>query len=251
MSATTVRIGVLRAATASRDPAVASAEARVVRHELERRLGAVSLDLRTEGGPLAPWLPSEHAAWPGDVDATIDLTPVTGPDRPRLLSAFARTVDPTAADIRRRMLAHLGLLPVDTLDDAELDRRLPTPRRPTDLWLLLTAADGTDLSDPHLAALRGDPDEVAELDAWFDECAAGLPVDTAQTVTHLTARVRELEAALADAQSDAARSERLALDRLDELHAEHDVLRERLARTALDRVPPPSDASATATGGTS
>lgn len=214
---------------------MALAEARIVRHELTRRLGEVSIDFRNEGAVFGPWLPAEHGAWPSDVDATVDLTPVTGPEGPRLLSVFARTVDPTAADVRRRMLTHLGVLPIDLLDDAELRRRLPTPQRPTDVWLLVNAADRTDLSDPHVGALRGDAQESAAIDAWFDACVAGLPIDTAPTVARLSARVDELEVALADAQSDAARSERLALERLDELQAEYDVLRERLARTELDR----------------
>jgi hypothetical protein len=226
---------VLRPSTASHDPVVALAEARIVRHELDRRLGAVSIDLRNEGGVIGPWLPVEHGAWPSDVDATVDLSPVTGPDGPHLLSVFARTVDPTAADVRRRMLTHLGVLPVDLLDDDELQRRLPVPQRPTDVWLLVHAADRTDLSEPHIAAFHGDAREAAAIDAWFDEVVAGLPLEAAPTVTRLTARVDELEVALADAQSDAARSERLALDRLDELQSQCDVLRERLARTELDR----------------
>jgi hypothetical protein len=235
MSATTPRIGVLRPSTASHDPVVALAEARIVRHELTRRLGEVSIDFRNEGAVFAPWLPVEHGAWPSDVDATIDLTPVTGPEGPRLLSVFARTVDPTAADVRRRMLTHLGVLPVDLLDDAELQRRLPTPQRPTDVWLLVNAADRTDLSDPRVGALRGDARESAAIDVWYDECVAGLPVDITPTVIRLTARIDELEVALADAQSEAARSERLALERLDELQTAYDVLRERLVRTELDR----------------
>jgi hypothetical protein len=235
MSGSTPRLGVLRPSTASSNPVVASAEARIVRHELTRRLGEVGLDFRNDGGVIASWLPVEHGAWPGDVDATVDLTPVTRPGGPHLLSVFARTVDPTAADVRRRMLVHLGVLPVELLDDAELQRRLPTPQRPTDVWLLVNAADRTDLTDPHLGSLRGDLREAAAIDAWFDECVGAVPLDTAPTIARLSARVDELEVALAGAQSDAARSERLALERLDELETACDVLREQLLRTELDR----------------
>jgi hypothetical protein len=234
MSRSTLRIGVLRPSTASPDPAVALAEARIVRHELTRRLGEVSIDFRTEGSVVAPWMPAEHSAWPSDVDATLDLSPVAGPDGPHLLSVVARSVDPTAADVRRRTLTPLGVLTLGELDDDDLNERLPTPRRPTDIWLLVTAADHTDLSDPHLGSLRGDAEEAAAIDAWFEECVHGLAVDTAPTVARLSARVAELETALAGAQSDAARSERLALERLDELQTECDLLRERLTRTELD-----------------
>jgi hypothetical protein len=235
VSAPALRIGVLRPSTASPDPVVALAEARVVRHELSRRLGEVNIDFRNDGGIIDPWLPAEHGAWPGDVDATIELSPVTGAEGPHLLAVFARTVDPTAADVRRRMLAHLGVLPIDHLDDDELHRRLPAPRRPTDVWLLARAAEVIDLSDRQLGSLRGDDEEAAAIDAWFDQCVAGLSIDTSPTVARLSARVDELETALTDAQSDAARSERLALDRLEELQSRYDVLRERLTRTELDR----------------
>ena len=229
------RIGVLRPASASTDPAVALAEARVIRHELARRLGEVSIDLRNDGATIDPWLPLEHAAWPGDVDATIDLTPVTGTQPPRLLALFARTVEPAAADVRWRMLHHLGILPVEQLDDAELERRLPRPQRPTDLWLVVRDATELDVTETRLDALRSaDSDETRAVDGWLDEVVAGLSIETGPMIARLTARVAELESALAEATSAAARSERLALDRIDELQAECDVLRERLARTELD-----------------
>ena len=48
------RIGVVR--PAGGHPVAAAAEARVVRHELERRLGPVTLDLRVDGDdPIGPW----------------------------------------------------------------------------------------------------------------------------------------------------------------------------------------------------
>ena len=64
------RFGVLRSERGL--PVIASAEARVIRGELERRLGPIMLDLRIDGDQLADWLPIAHAAWPVDVDAIID-----------------------------------------------------------------------------------------------------------------------------------------------------------------------------------
>ncbi len=228
------RFGIVRAPDASTDPAVAEIEARVVRTELERRVGPVSLDLRTDGPRVGPWLPREHAAWPADVDATIDLADL-GSLAARLPALFARTVEPAAADVRSRMLHHLGVLPVDTtLTDELLDELLPAPARPTDLWLVVRSADDLATGDPSHRSLRDDGADVAGLDRWFDDTVAGLRIDVAPTVARLRAETAELRARLDAADDDRMRAERLATERIEHLTAERDSLRERLGRAQLD-----------------
>lgn len=234
-----LRLGVVRAAGASTDPTVAEMEARVVRAELERRLGPVTLDLRTEGPTTGPWLPREHAAWPSDVDATIELGGL-GDDAGHLVALFARTVDPLAADVRGRMLDHLGVLPVDTtLTDELLAELLPAPARPTDLWLVVRAASDLATGEPAHRMLRADADRDGDraeaLDRWFDDTVAALPVDVAPTIGRLRAEVDELRARLDTARDAARRAERAATEQIEHLTAERDSLRERLDRAQLDR----------------
>lgn len=228
------RFGIVRAADASLDPTVAEIEARVVRSELERRVGPVSLDLRTDGPAVGPWLPREHAAWPADVDATIDLADL-GELAARLPALFARTVDPTSADVRSRMLHHLGVLPVDTpLTDDLLAELLPAPARPTDLWLVVRAADELATDEPSHRPLRDGGSDAAGIDRWFDDTVAALPVDAEPTVARLRAEAAELRSRLAAAHDDGLRLERLATERIEHLTTERDSLRERLERAQLD-----------------
>ncbi|MAT07126.1 MAG: hypothetical protein CL424_18995 [Acidimicrobiaceae bacterium] len=235
---TPIRIGVLRSANASPDPVVALAEARVIRHELTRRLGEVSVDLRSRGSAIGPWEPVEHAAWPSDVDAAIDLDDGTGDSGLQLTTLFGRTLDPRAVEVRRRMLTHLGVLPIDRLDDDTLARRLPAPRRPTDVWILLRDAEQVEVADEALRALATDVDvdgtASSAVDAWIDRAVDGLGLDPAPTVARLQRQVDDLTAELAATADAARRAERLATERIDELSAECDALRERLERTRLD-----------------
>ena len=232
-----LRLGVVRAADASTDPTVAEMEARVVRAELERRLGPVTLDLRTEGPTTGPWLPREHAAWPSDVDATIELGGL-GDDAGHLVALFARTVDPVAADVRGRMLHHLGVLPVDTaLTDHLLAELLPAPARPTDLWVVIRSAADLATGEPAHRLLRADADgdRAEALDRWFDDTVAALPVDVEPTIGRLRAEVDELRARLEAAHDETRRAEREATEQIEHLTAERDSLRERLDRAQLDR----------------
>lgn len=229
-----MRFGVVRASDASTDPTMSEIEARVVRTELERRVGPVSLDLRTDGPTVGPWLPLEHAAWPADVDAVIDLADL-GSLAAQLPALFARTVEPVAADVRSRMLHHLSVLPVHTaLTDELLDELLPAPARPTDLWLVVRSADDLATGDPSHRFLRDDGADVTGLDRWFDDTVAGLRIDVAPTVARLRADNAELRARLAAADDDRMRAERLATERIEHLTAERDSLRERLGRAQLD-----------------
>jgi hypothetical protein len=242
-----LRLGVMRATDASRDTTVATMEARVVRVELERRLGPVTLDLRTEGPTIGPWLPSEHAAWPGDVDATIDLGDL-GVNAAHLVALFGRTIEPVAADVRSRMLHHLGVLPVNAaLTDELLAEVLPPPARPTDLWLVVRASTNLATSEPAHRLLRddggGDANVDADVDAiqgivddWFDRAVAALPAAiTSASIARLRADLDDLRSRLAAATDELARNEREALDRFDDLATERDSLRERLDRSQLDR----------------
>lgn len=232
------RIGVLRHDRPS--AVVAHAEARVIGHELTRRLGALTLDLRVDGETIGPWRPVEHAAWPGGVDVAIDLDEIVADVGTPLTALFARTVDPEAADVRRRMLIHLGSLPVGRFDDAALAAATRIPLRPTDLWLLVTGADHVEVDDQAVRALAGAPLEtLAAVDARFDALADRLrstaSVDDAATarLAALTARVGELERELEAARSDAARERLEAVHRLDELVAEQRRLVDRLDRAEL------------------
>lgn len=230
-----LRIGVLRAADASADPTVAEMEARVLRAELERRIGAVTLDLRTDGPATGPWLPRAHAAWPADIDVTIELDS----DQARhLLVLFGRTIEPVAADVRSRMLHHLGVLPVGDapLTDELLAELLPVHARPTDLWLVVQSAAQLATSEPAHRLLRSDAADSgpADVDRWFDSTAADLPTDTTATINRLQAEVAELRSRLDAAGDDLARTERAALERIEDLTAERDSLGERLGRAELD-----------------
>lgn len=233
-----LRIGVLRAVGASADITVAVTEARVVRVELERRLGPVTLDLRCDESPVGPWLPRAHAAWPADVDATIDLTGL-GALAPTLVSLFPRTVDAGAAEVRRRMLDHLGALPStdEPLTDDLLASLLPAPARPTDLWLVVRSAATLATGDPAHRALRDHTDAtVTALDHWFDQAVDGLAPDhRAVSIQHLQAEVADLRARLVAATDDLTRVEREALDRITDLETGKQILRERLDRADLDR----------------
>ncbi len=239
-----LRLGVVRAANASPDVTVAEMEARVVRAELERRLGAVTFDLRTDGPTTGPWLPRAHAAWPADIDAMIELDDL-GDRAGHLVALFGRTVEPVAADVRSRMLHHLEVLPLgDTvLTDDLLDDLLPSPARPTDVWLVVRSASNLATSEPAHQLLRADADggDTGALDHWFDDVVAGLPTDTTATVSRLRTEVDELRARLDAALDELTRSEREALERVEDLTTDRDSLRERLDRAQLDPAggPPP------------
>jgi hypothetical protein len=219
-------------------------EARVVRAELVRRLGAVIIDFRSADGISGPWLPLEHAAWPSGVDGRIDLGDL-GDLTPALIGLFARTLVPTAVDIRRRMLEHLGILPLgdDPLTADRLARALPPPPRPTDLWLVLRAASAVATDEPaHEWLASGASQSTNEaLDSWFDARVAELQAgDVPTTNMRLRAEIAEVTSRLLQAEDDRRRSERSTLTRIDELVAEVESLRERLRRAEIDGTAGPS-----------
>lgn len=212
---------------------VATTEARVIRHELTRRLADVTVDLRIAGTRLGPWLPLEHAAWPAEIDHRLDVSDLWGDGQPPLATLFARTVHPDAADVRRRMLRHLGVIPHGefTLDD-EFLAGLPhgTPR-PLDLWLIAGAASSIEAGAADGFARR-DVDH-AGLDTVFDALVASVDADHAPTIARLTAE-RDASRLDADGAADSLRRVQADIvDRLDALQAENDVLRERLERAEL------------------
>lgn len=163
-------------------PVVAVAEARVIHHELERRLGPITLDLRIGGDAIEPWLPLAHAAWPADIDAVVEHHEVVGEGLAPLTSLFARTVAPEAAEVRRRMLVHLGVVDGNPFDAAALDALDALAPTPTDLWLAVSSAPSVAVDDPAIAALAApastsigdDDDPCAALDAAFDGVATRL-----------------------------------------------------------------------------
>ncbi len=236
------RIGILHPARPH--PIVAAAEARVLEHELSRRLGEVTLDLRVDGEHIGVWQPMSTASWPTDVDAVLD-TDLWAPDLPPLASLFARTVEAGAAEVRRRMLEHLGVLPCPTFDQSALDA-LPDTIRVTDVWLIVSGADDVGVDDAGIAAFGSDPGDQARLDAALDAVADGLSVhdevdrSTRWSLQRSVAATAVWRRRAAELESELAQSTRAAAERLDELEAEIGVLRERLERNALDDPAAPS-----------
>lgn len=233
------RFGVLRPERSH--PAIATAEARVLFTELGRRLGPVELDLRIDGDPLAAWQPIANASWPADIDISIDPDLLWGPDLPPLTALFGRTVEPTAASVRRRMLRHLGVIPDGPFDlDADLFDRLDAlPMRPTDLWLIAGEARAVVHPDPAVCAFvtASDGAEHTQLDQAFDQIVDGLvdPERNDRVITRLTAQVDALGDELETARSQLLRTQRESADRLDELTALNSSLSERLERAELGR----------------
>ena len=222
MIAVMPRIGVVRPAPSH--PVVAEADARVVRHELERRLGPLTLDLRVDGGTTGTWQPLEHVSWPTDVDAIVEADALFGDGVPPLTNLFARTVDPETADVRRRMLVHLGLIDGEPFDDAALaavDEMVPTP---TDLWLIVSSAPFVTVDDRTIRNLaRPDADEAATIDAAFDALADRLRPQHAiaagvdRTLARISAERDELLVRVDELARDLARHRAEAAATIDDL----------------------------------
>ncbi|MEJ7800571.1 MAG: hypothetical protein WKF60_08635 [Ilumatobacter sp.] len=229
-----IRIGVRRP---DRPLAViAEAEARVVEHELFRRLGDLTVDLRVDGDPLGRWMPTVNAAWPADVDIVIETATIWQDDLPPLTILFGRTVHPDAAAVRRRMLHHLGLMPEQpfVLDGPLFDELVVRRVRPTDLWLVAETATSIDVEIPAVRALARSED-TDRLDRAFDEAVRGLETHREETVARLRAERDEARSIAAERAADAARTCTELADRLDALETENDVLHERLERAGLQR----------------
>lgn len=237
---TAIRLGIVRP---DRPAAViATAEARVLTREFERRLGPIVLDLRVDGDPIDGWVDVATASWPTGIDVEIDAAELWATGLPPLTSLFGRTVDPAAAAVRRRMLGHLGLLP-STFDQATLDEVSSIPLRPTDLWLMLGAAERVDVDDPAIRAFTaatGAADQ-ATLDAQFDRLVEPL-ADFESTGSALQCSLAAEQAwrrRAGELTDELARSEVEAVARLDELAGEVRVLREQIERLELDADPNP------------
>lgn len=226
------RIGIVRPSRAR--PVIAEIEARVIEHELTRRLGRVTLDLRVDGPRLGRWQPLEHAAWPGDIDARLDDDALWSDRHPPLAGLLARTIEPDAAAVRADMLRHLGVLPAEpfVLDDDLLDELDPARIRPTDLWLIARAASEVTVVDPAVAALVSAGDARA-LDELFDALVAALDVDRSVELARVAAERDELTRRVAELQADAARERIEVLGRFEQLTAELGVWRERAERAEL------------------
>lgn len=224
--------------------AVASAEARILETELRRRLGSsVLLDLRVDGTTLGPWQPTAHAAWPGAVDHVVASDEFWDGSLPPLTTLFARTVESDAADVRRRMLHHLELLPLERLDAGALTAWNGAPLRATDLWLIVTEAGAVDVDDRDIDGFAAPPGgaDATRLDAAFDRLTAHL--QTTVGIATLDQRLLDAEAAAAagririDELSDQLRRvEREAVERIDELSARLAVLDERAERSEIELV---------------
>lgn len=232
------RVGAIRA---DRPLAVvAEIDARVIRHELERRAGPVSLDLRIDGTPIGRWASSDHLQGPSDVDALLDPAMLWNTSGPRLAHLFARTVAPEAAGARLAMLRHLGVVPNDpfVLDDICLARLDPTRVRPTDLWLVATTADDITVSDVDVRALGQAAAAGATdmLDTEFDRVAEALG-DLPTSRRHI-ARLRserdELRDLVAELEARARRDEADMNDRLAAVERDLAMWRERAERAELD-----------------
>ncbi len=226
-----VRLGIERPGRPTE--VVATAEARVIHHELSRRLGDVTVDLRVAGDALGPWQPLAHAAWPADIDHRLDESVLWADDLPPMTSLLPRTVDPAAAAVRERMLRHLGVIPDGefVLDDDFLSGLGIRTLRPTDLWLIARAASSID-ADAARGFMSG-ADDDARLDTLFDAVVADIDIDLTPTIQRLVA---ERDVARRDAQEavdEALRVRAETADHLDALNADIDALRDRLDRAEL------------------
>jgi hypothetical protein len=232
-----IRLGIVRPAGASSDTIVAEIEARVLATELARRLGPVLLDLRIDGNAIGRWRPLAHAAWPTAIDALVDVGTLWS-STTCLTAQFARTVEPAAAEVRGRMLTHLGLIPDEAapLDAMRLAGLRALSITPTDLWLVARAATAVTTGVAEIDAITtpaGAP-EVAELDLTFDALAAGITAGSDRTAQGLQQQLDALRTHVAELEASALRDAREAADRFDELAHERAVLRERLERAELD-----------------
>jgi hypothetical protein len=233
-----VRLGIVRPSSAAPRPVVAEIEARVLRHELGRRLGPVVLDLRTDGPARGPWQPLAHAGWPGTIDARVDADALWA-EPVGLAALIGRTVDPAIVDVRRRMLVHLGIIPAEPLplDAARMASFDPLLLRPVDLWLIASEASRVDTGEPAVDALAVPPGGAAigRIDGILDEIAAGLTeVTGSATVAALTDEVTALRARVAELEADAQRTLIETTARLDQLAHERSVLLDRAERDRLD-----------------
>lgn len=220
---------------------LADAEGRVLDAELSRRLGPVSLDLRVDGPPVGRWGSLDHAAWPRDVAAVIDVGALYGEGVPPLTTLFGRTVEPAAAEVRRRMLIHLGIIP-DTeyqLDDSTLAPLGAPSLTATDMWLLARSATRIAIDDPAIVALvsaTSGPSQIT-LDHLFDRIAADVSpdIDAPATIAALTAECDDLRHDLDELQARLVYEQRQAADLGDDLRAQIEILRDRLDRAEIDR----------------
>lgn len=226
------RIGVVR--TNRPLPVVAEIEARVIHHELARRLGRVTLDLRIDGPRLGRWLPLEHAAWPTDIDAQLDGTELWSDRHPPLAGLLARTIAPDAAAARIEMLRHLRILPAEpfVLDDDLFEALDPARIRPTDLWLIARSASAVTVTDGAIATLTdvGDP---AALDDLFDASVEQLDIDPSAELARVVAERDDLAQRITELEAEAERERITTLDRFERLSGELDVWRQRAARAEL------------------
>lgn len=223
--------------------AVAAAEARVLDTELRRRLGSsVVLDLRIDGTDLGAWQSAAHAAWPGAVDHVVGSDEFWDGSLPPLTTLFARTVDADAADVRRRMLHHLELLPLDRLDAGALEAWNGAPLRATDLWLIATGAGSVDVDVRDILGFTAPPGgaDAARLDVVLDDLAAHLLASV--EIATLDQRRRDAEAVAAagraridELSDELRRTQREAVERIDELSARLAVLDERAERSGVER----------------
>ena len=232
-----IRLGIVRPAGASGDAIVAEIEARVLATELARRIGPVLIDLRIDGPALGPWQPLAHAAWPTAIDALVDADSLWSSTLP-LTALFARTVEPTAAEVRARMLTHLGLVPADPspLDAARLAELRALTITPTDLWVAARSASTVatgDVTIDALATSSGTPG-VAVLDAALDAVAASITVVGGLGVQVVQQERDALRSRVAELEATAVRDAREWADRFDELAHQRAVLHERLERAELD-----------------
>mgnify|MGYP002632480941 CR=1 FL=1 len=240
-----LRIGIIRPASASEDRTIAEAESRVVRNELERRLGLVGLDLRNDGPGIGAWLPLATAAWPDSIDIMLESADLWSDDRPPLTALFGRTVAPEAAEVRARMLEHLGVLPVEPapLDADRLAVLRSFALRPTDLWLVAQHATEVNVDEPAVSAFAESPGSHAceVLATAFDTLAEAVRSShperersSAQQISRLIAERGDLHRQVTQLDLDRQRLTSEANDAIAQLRAELRVMSDRLERAELE-----------------
>ena len=200
------------------DP-VAEVDAAVIRHQLERRLGPLTLLLCTTSEVTATARSSWRSGFPGS-SVDVDVTGTALFEGPVHLAAlFHEQADALAIDVRRRMRAHLDRS-VDGLPGTALD-----------VYTHVLDHPGSAGDHAGLVALRDGPSTSAtDLHAAFDRLADEIThaAPGVATVQSQQLIVDDLRRALADERHETARLG-AAVQRLDDTIV---VLTKRLADAA-------------------
>ena len=268
MSETRARQGLHVGVLAAIDPDAWSSDivAIVIRTQIAARRSDIVVDLRTSLDTTRPrqrssWRSASTSTWPAGVDAiiadeSVDWTARTHAgigdmmvtdttlfsDLAAVCSLFASTLDPVAADTRRRTLVHLGVLSETNRDGlSAFDRAMAKfggQLTGTDRLLIAQAVDPEALVDDALAVALATGRSALSSAAVseFERLVTTLSTLEPAAATHaagLQQRVADLETEVARLRELAASAERLAADQLDAAASREQSLLARLEAATL------------------